>query len=203
MTQTIVCLFLALAPAAAEQRAWRNPLKKLGYLNSPLVETTPFVYNDRLYLLENWQESFSHPTEPAGIRRADDVVRIRDLATDTVVASPLKGHGLGTAFVWDGRVYVFASEHDGGQGLVARGVVTAAEAIAKTPGIARQTPCVSVSVKRTAIARRPFGRSDLRPFKDWKDGQPQTELNFKFYRQATNKIGGISEAAAAFLDGFF
>ena len=100
-------------------------------------------------------------------------------------------------------VYVFASEYDGGQGLVARGVVTAAEAIAKTPGIARQTPCVSVSVKRTAIARRPFGRSDLKPFKDWKDGQPQTELNFKFYRQATNKIGGISEEAAAFLDGFF
>jgi hypothetical protein len=100
-------------------------------------------------------------------------------------------------------VYIFASEHDGGQGLIARGVVTAAEAIARTPGIARQTPCVSVAVKRTAIARRPLGRSDLKPFKDWKDGQAQTELNFKFYRQATNKIGGISEEAAAFLDGFF
>ena len=32
---------------------------------------------------------------------------------------------------------------------------------------------------------------------------PQTELNFEFYRQATNKIGGISEAAAAFLRGYF
>jgi hypothetical protein len=30
----------------------------------------------------------------------------------------------------------------------------------------------------------------------------QTELNFKFYRQATNKIGGISDAAARFLQEF-
>ena len=35
------------------------------------------------------------------------------------------------------------------------------------------------------------------------DGQPGTELNFKFYRQATNKIVGISAEAAAFLDEFF
>jgi len=27
--------------------------------------------------------------------------------------------------------------------------------------------------------------------------------NFKFYRQATNKIGGISDEAAAFIRGFF
>jgi hypothetical protein len=35
------------------------------------------------------------------------------------------------------------------------------------------------------------------------DGQPATELNFKFYRQATNKIVGISDEAAAFVAGFF
>jgi hypothetical protein len=34
-------------------------------------------------------------------------------------------------------------------------------------------------------------------------GEPATELNFKFYRQATNKIVGISDVAAAFLGGFF
>jgi hypothetical protein len=100
-------------------------------------------------------------------------------------------------------VYIFASENEGGQGLVARGIVTAADAIARTPGIERQTPCVSITVKRTALARRSLGRSDLKPFKDWKDGRPQTELNFKFYRQATNKIGGISEEAATFLETHF
>ena len=100
-------------------------------------------------------------------------------------------------------VFVFASENEGGQGLVARGVVTAAEAIAKTRGAARQTPRVSVTIRRTALAKRPLGRRELKPFTDWKDGRPETELNFKFYRQATNKIAGLSEAAAAFLSGFF
>ncbi len=100
-------------------------------------------------------------------------------------------------------VFVFASENEGGQGLVARGLVTAVEAIAKTRGVARQTPRVSVTIRRTALAKRPLGRRELKPFTDWKDGRPETELNFKFYRQATNKIAGLSEAAAAFLSGFF
>jgi len=100
-------------------------------------------------------------------------------------------------------VFVFASENEGGHGLVARGVLTAAEAIAKKPGIARQTPRVSISIRRTGLAQRPLGRSELKPLTDWHDGQPGTELNFKFYRQATNKIVGISDKTAAFLSGFF
>ncbi|AJX35006.1 hypothetical protein [Burkholderia oklahomensis] len=100
-------------------------------------------------------------------------------------------------------IFVFASENEGGQGLIARGVVTFAEAVAKTPGIDRQTPRVSLAIKRTALAKRPLGRSELRRFTDWSDGQPGTELNFKFYRQATNKIIGISDEAAAFLGAFF
>jgi hypothetical protein len=100
-------------------------------------------------------------------------------------------------------VFVFASENKGGQGLVARGVVDSAEPVARKRGIARQTPRVSVTIRRTALAQRPLGRSELKPFTDWNDGRPETELNFKFYRQATDKIGGISDEAAAFLGGFF
>jgi hypothetical protein len=100
-------------------------------------------------------------------------------------------------------VFVFASENEGGQGLIARGVVTSAEATAKKRGIARQTPRVSVTIRRSALAKRPLGRSELRRFTDWNDRQPGTELNFKFYRQATNKIAGISDEAAAFLSEFF
>lgn len=100
-------------------------------------------------------------------------------------------------------VFVFASENEGGQGLVARGVVIAAEAIARKRGIIRQTPRVSVTIKCAALAKRPLGRSELRHFTDWHDGRPETELNFKFYRQATNKIVGISDEAAAFLGEFF
>ena len=100
-------------------------------------------------------------------------------------------------------VFVFASENQGGQGLIARGVVSSAEAMAKKRGIARQTPRVSVAIRRTALAKRPLGRNEIKRFSDWNDGQPQTELNFKFYRQATNKIVGISDQAAEFLSDFF
>jgi hypothetical protein len=100
-------------------------------------------------------------------------------------------------------VFVFASENEGGQGLIARGVVSSAKAVAKKRGIVRQTPRVSVAIKRTALAKRPLGRSELKRFSDWNDGQPQTELNFKFYRQATNKIVGISDQAAKFLGEIF
>ena len=100
-------------------------------------------------------------------------------------------------------IFIFASENEGGQGLVARGVVISAEAIAKTSGIVRQTPRVSISIRRTGVAKRPLGRRELKGFTDWDDGRPETELNFKFYRQATNKIVGLSDDAAAFLSGFF
>lgn len=100
-------------------------------------------------------------------------------------------------------VFVFASENEGGQGLVARGVVTSVVAIPKKAGIARQTPRVTLAVKRTALAKRPLGRSQLKRFTDWNNGKPETELNFKFYRQATNKVIGISDEAMAFLDRFF
>jgi hypothetical protein len=100
-------------------------------------------------------------------------------------------------------VFVFASETEGGQGLIVRGVVTSAESIAKRRGIARQTPRLSLIIRRTALAKQPLGRSQLKQFTDWNDGQPETELNFKFYRQATNKIIGISDEAAAFLGKFF
>jgi len=100
-------------------------------------------------------------------------------------------------------IFVFASENEGGPGLIASGIVTSAEALAKTRGIARQTPRVSITIRRTALAKRRLGRSELKGFSVWNDGRPETELNFKFYRQATNKIVGISDEAAAFLGGFF
>jgi hypothetical protein len=100
-------------------------------------------------------------------------------------------------------IFVFASENEGGPGLIASGVVTSAKAIAKKPGIARQTPRVGITIKRTALAKRRLGRTELKRFSDWNDGRPETELNFKFYRQATNKVVGISDEAATYLLGFF
>lgn len=100
-------------------------------------------------------------------------------------------------------IFLFASENERGSGLIASGVVTSTKAIAKKPCLARQAPRVSITIRRTALAKRRLGRSELRRFTDWNAGQPQTELNFKFYRQATNKIVGISAKAAEFLRGYF
>src|ERR1700693_4834357 len=129
--------------------------------------------------------------------------QVRDLRAKTFVFNAQKTMYGGKHIAKGDTVFVFASENEGGQGLIARGVVTSAEAIAKKSGVLRQTPRVSIAVKRTALAKQPLGRSELIRFTDWNNGQPETELNFKFYRQATNKIVGISEVAAAFLERCF
>src|SRR5439155_1444504 len=48
-------------------------------------------------------------------------------------------------------IFVLASENEGGPGLIASGVLTSAKAIAKKRGIARQTPRVSITIRRTAL----------------------------------------------------
>jgi hypothetical protein len=100
-------------------------------------------------------------------------------------------------------IFLFASETQGGAGLIARGIVTSARAIARKRGVARQTPRVSITLRRTARSKRPLGRNELKQHTDWNDGRPATELNFKLYRQPTNKIVGLSEEAASFLETFF
>jgi len=100
-------------------------------------------------------------------------------------------------------IFLFASETQGGHGLFARGIVTSAESLAKRPDVERQAPRVSITVKPTALAKAPLGRVEVKSFKNWQDGQPQTEINFKFYRQATNKIVGITAETTAFLNRLF
>jgi hypothetical protein len=98
------------------------------------------------------------------------------------------------------QVFMFSAEHHGGCGLYARSVVT--EAVLGEGGRVR------LSVALTAKATRPLGRAELRPYRDLPGRRlpemgPQAELDHKLYRQATNKIAGVSDAAAAFLEGFF
>jgi hypothetical protein len=129
--------------------------------------------------------------------------KVSDPRAETFAFSAQKTMYGGKHITKGDTIFVFASENEGGQGLIATGVVTSAKSIAKKPGVARQTPRVSITIRRTALAKRRLGRSELKLFSDWNDGRPETELNFKFYRQATNKIVGISDKAAAFLSRFF
>ena len=128
---------------------------------------------------------------------------VRDPRAEALTFSAQKTMYGGKHIANGDTIFVFASENEGGIGLVASGVVTSTRAIAKTRGIARQTPRVSITIRRTALAKRRLRRRELKRFSDWNDGRPETELNFKFYRQATNKIVGISDDAAAFLGEFF
>src|ERR1700730_6172906 len=128
---------------------------------------------------------------------------VRDPEAETFAFSAQKTMYGGKQIAKGDTIFVFASENEGGPGLIASGGVTSAKAIARKRGIARQTPRVSITIKRTALAKRRLGRSELKLFSDWNDGRAETELNFKFYRQATNKIVGISDEAAAFLRGLF
>src|SRR5437660_12677142 len=62
------------------------------------------------------------------------------------------------------RIFVFASENEGGPGLIAHGVVISAEAIAQRRRIAGQTPRMTITARRITIATRRLGRSELKPF---------------------------------------
>ena len=128
---------------------------------------------------------------------------VTDLAAETFAFRAQKTMYGGKHIAKGDTIFVFASENEGGPGLIARDVVTSAEAIPKKAGIARQTPRVSITLRRTGLAKRSLGRSELKRFCEWNDGRPETELNFKFYRQATNKVIGISDETAAFLRRFF
>lgn len=130
-------------------------------------------------------------------------VEISDPDAETFAFAAQKTMYGGKTITAGDTIFLFASENEGGHGLIARGTVTGAQAVARKPGIARQTPRVDLTIKRTATALRPLGRAQLRDFRDWDDGQPGTELNFKLYRQATDKIVGISEEAARFIEAFF
>ena len=147
-------------------------------------------------------------TEPLGPNKSTSITFVikavvDDSSAKTFVFNAQKTMYGGKHISKGDPIFVFASENQGGPGLIASGIVTSAQSIAKKAGIARQTPRVSITIKRTAPAKRQLGRSELKPFCNWNDGRPETELNFKLYRQATNKIVGISDAAARFLHKLF
>ena len=124
---------------------------------------------------------------------------IRDSTAKTLTFAAQKTMYGGKDIAEGDTIFLFASENEGGHGLIGRAVVTSAEPVAKRKGVARQTPRVNITAKRTHLAKRSLGRAELKAFTAWDDGRPETELNFKLYRQATNKIIGISDEAAAFL----
>ena len=77
-------------------------------------------------------------------------------------------------------VFLFASENEGGQGLIGCGIVTSARTHREEGRRCPSCNGVTLTVRRTARAKRLLGRRELKQFSDWNDGRPGTELNFKF-----------------------
>src|SRR4051794_18579261 len=94
---------------------------------------------------------------------------IKDLRAKTFAFTAQKTMYGGKRITKGDTIFVFASENEGGPGLVASGIVTSAEGVAKKRGVVRQTPRVSITIRRFSLARRRFGRSELKRFSDWND----------------------------------
>lgn len=92
-------------------------------------------------------------------------------------------------------LFVFDSDHQGGAGLCARGLITSVERAPEHRW--------KVQVRIEARARRALGRGELRPYRDLDDGSPEGEIARKLYRQATNKFIAVGDAEVAYLGSFF
>ena len=111
INRVLIFVFTMLGHALLAQSSWKNPIVKQGRLGSPLVETSPFVFHGKLYLLENNQHFWDVKGAKPGDFFHEDAVRIRDIKSGKLVSVALKNHGFGTAFVWKDSLFVFAGNY--------------------------------------------------------------------------------------------
>lgn len=95
-----------------EHKQWTHPLQSRSTVSQEMGETTPFVFKNRLYRIENWQKFIELPGSDPGERFMEDQVRIWDVESKQVVSIPLTAHSFGIAYVHNGRAYVFAARHE-------------------------------------------------------------------------------------------
>jgi hypothetical protein len=60
---------------------------------------------------------------------------------------------------------------------------------------------VSVTIRRTALAKRRLGRSELKLFSDWNDGRPSSTSN-SIARQRTRSLASQMERRCSFTGSF-
>jgi len=94
---------------------WKSPIEKQGYLGSPLVEVTPLPFQGKLYLLECWRSKWKWPEQPSDTATSRSEMWMALLPEGPghydkrkYVSRVMRDHTLGTAMIWDDRVYVFA-----------------------------------------------------------------------------------------------
>jgi hypothetical protein len=94
------------------------------------------------------------------------------------------------------RAFVWTCETDGGDGLVASGVITAVG-----PGNRGSTRLTIDPDGRRIVT--PLGKRDLMPHRDAPAGPPIASLAEKLYRHSLTKIASLDADEERFLDGRF
>ncbi len=119
----IIVLSMWSTTLVAQQNDWQNPIVKRGYLNSPLVEVTPLSFQGELLLMECWRSQWEWDDGPApSVKQQSEVWMARlpqgpeHYNKRQYVSRVLENCTLGTAIVWDDRVYVFAVSAEGSTG---------------------------------------------------------------------------------------
>jgi len=92
-------------PRNAGQRHPLGESEPPRFIRKDMCEVSPIKWNGKLYLLECHRPA-------SGGTQADYRLVIRDVAAGAEVASFGQGYSLASAFVWNGRVYVYASRFE-------------------------------------------------------------------------------------------
>lgn len=92
---------------------WKRPkLEQHAVVSHKASETTPFVWNERLYTLENFQRFMDFPGKPPVFRFHEDGCYIRDVETDTRLCCPWLNHYFSTITVLpDNRLAIIGGDY--------------------------------------------------------------------------------------------
>src|ERR1041385_2538208 len=105
----VLWLLLAGGQIASAQSATNRPvIKKLGTIDLDMVETTPIVFQGKLWRFEWVRQGTGQ--QYWGNERQTNYFRFRDPASDEVTPPFADGHEFGSAFVEGGTVYVTGTQ---------------------------------------------------------------------------------------------
>ena len=92
--------------------SWSHPkFENHTTVSTTACEATPFVWNRRLYSLENFQRHVDFPGHPVDYRMHEDGCYIRDVDTDTRLCYPWLNHYFSTINVFDGRLVLVGGDY--------------------------------------------------------------------------------------------
>ena len=92
--------------------SWIHPkFENHSIVTTKSFETTPFVWNNRLYSLENYRRSTEFPSQPVDYKMHEDGCYIRDVETDTRLCYPWLNHYFSTVNVLNGKLVLVGGDY--------------------------------------------------------------------------------------------